>query len=334
METLGFLMAILIGFTLGFIGGGGSILTVPVLVYIFQIEPVLATAYSLFVVGISASVGALNYMKKGLMSYKTAIVFAVPSLLAVFLTRRFLLPTIPEQLFTVGELDITTDLLFILILIVVMLGVSLLSLNLTFRGNKKHLKAFLLVTPAAIMVFIVRQFIIPKIPDHLVVIGDFTLTKNIAIMVFFAVVMFFSSFSMIRGRKEPEEDFESKGLIHNYPIIILEGIGVGTITGLIGAGGGFLIIPALVLLAGLPMKTAIGTSLLIISVNSLLGFLGDIGNQDISWTFLLAFTGLSVIGIFAGTYTTKFVDGNRLKKGFGVFVLVMSIYILVSEIFI
>ena len=184
------------------------------------------------------------------------------------------------------------------------------------------------------MVFIVRQFIIPKIPDHLVVIGDFTLTKNIAIMVFFAVVMFFSSFSRIRGRKEPEEDVESRGLVHNYPIIILEGIGVGAITGLIGAGGGFLIIPALVLLAGLPMKTAIGTSLLIISVNSLLGFLGDIGNQDISWTFLLAFTGSSVIGIFAGTYATKFVDGNRLKKGFGVFVLVMSIYILVSEIFI
>jgi uncharacterized membrane protein YfcA len=334
METLGFVIAILIGFTLGFIGGGGSILTVPVLVYLFQIEPVLATAYSLFVVGISASVGALNYMKKGLLSYKTAIVFAVPSLLAVFLTRRFLLPTIPEQLFTVGELDITTDLLFILILIGVMLAVSFLSLNLTYRGTKKHLKAFLLVTPAAIMVFIVRQFIIPKIPDHLVVLGDFTLTKNIGIMMFFAVIMFFSSFSMIKDRKKSDQDKESKGLLHNYPVIILEGGLVGTITGLVGAGGGFLIIPALVLLAGLPMKTAIGTSLLIISVNSLLGFLGDIGNQEIAWTFLLAFTGLSVIGIFAGTYATKFIDGNKLKKGFGVFVLVMSIYILIHELFI
>jgi uncharacterized membrane protein YfcA len=334
METLGFLIAILIGFTLGFIGGGGSILTVPVLVYLFQIEPVLATAYSLFVVGLSASVGALNYMKKGLMSYKTAIVFAVPSLLAVFLTRRFLLPTIPEQLFTIGELDITTDLLFILILIGVMLAVSLLSLNMTFRGSKKHLKAFLLVTPAAIMVFIVRQFIIPKIPDHLIVLGDFTLTKNVGIMVFFAIIMFLSSFSMIKGRKEQTEDIEPKGLLHNYPVIVLEGGLVGTITGLIGAGGGFLIIPALVLLAGLPMKIAIGTSLLIISVNSLLGFLGDIGNQEIAWTFLLSFTGLSVIGIFAGTYTTKFIDGNKLKKGFGWFVLVMSIYILVNELFI
>ena len=334
METLGFVIAILIGFTLGFIGGGGSILTVPVLVYLFQIEPVLATAYSLFVVGISASVGALNYMKKGLLSYKTAIVFAVPSLLAVFLTRRFLLPTIPEQLFTVGELDITTDLLFILILIGVMLAVSFLSLNLTYRGSNKHVKAFLLVTPAAIMVFIVRQFIIPKIPDHLVVLGDFTLTKNIGIMLFFAVVMFFSSFSMIREGKKSYQVKESKGLLHNYPVIILEGGLVGTITGLVGAGGGFLIIPALVLLAGLPMKTAIGTSLLIISVNSLLGFLGDISNPEIAWTFLLAFTVLSVIGIFAGTYATKFVDGNKLKKGFGVFVLVMSIYILIHELFI
>jgi len=334
METLGFLAAIIIGFTLGLIGGGGSILTVPVLVYMFHIEPVLATAYSLFVVGISSSVGALNYMKKGLLNYKTAIVFAVPSFIAVFLTRRFLVPAIPDQLFTLGHLDITTDLLFILILIGVMLGVSLLSLNKTFRGSKRHIRAFLLVTPAAIMVFIVRQFIIPLIPENLIVLGDFTLTKNIGIMVFFALIMFLSSFSMIRGRKETEEETETKGLIYNYPVIVMEGAVVGTITGLVGAGGGFLIIPALVILVGLPMKMAVGTSLLIISVKSLLGFLGDIGNQEITWTFLLAFTGLAVIGIFAGTYTSKHVDGNKLKKGFGWFVLVMAIFILINELFI
>ncbi len=334
METVGFLAAIVIGFTLGLIGGGGSILTVPILVYLFQIEPVLATAYSLFVVGISASVGALNYMRKGLLNYTTAIVFAVPSFIAVFLTRKFLVPAIPDQLFTIGELDITTDLLFILILILVMLGVSLISLNKTFRGSKKHIKAFLLVTPAAIMVFIVRQFIIPKIPNQLVVIGDFTLTKNIGIMVFFAIVMFFSAFSMIKGSKSQESGHEPKGLISNYPVIVLEGGIVGTITGLVGAGGGFLIIPALVLLAGLPMKMAIGTSLLIISVKSLLGFLGDVGNQEIQWVFLLAFTGLSVIGIFAGTYTTKFIEGQNLKKGFGWFVLIMAIFILINELII
>jgi hypothetical protein len=334
METLGFLSAIIIGFTLGLIGGGGSILTVPVLVYMFQIEPVMATAYSLFVVGISSSVGALNYMKKGLMNYKTAIVFAVPSFIAVFLTRKFLVPAIPDQLFALGKLDITTDLLFILILIGVMLSVSLLSLNKTFRGSKAHVRAFLLVTPAAIMVFIVRQFIIPLIPENLIVLGDFTLTKSIGIMVFFALIMFFSAFSMIRGRKEAGEGTEPKGIIYNYPMIVIEGAIVGTITGLVGAGGGFLIIPALVLLAGLPMKMAIGTSLLIISVKSLLGFLGDIGNQEITWTFLLAFTGLAVIGIFAGTYTSKFIDGNKLKKGFGWFVLIMAIYIMINELFI
>jgi uncharacterized protein len=336
METIGFLTAIIIGFTLGLIGGGGSILTVPVLVYMFQIEPVIATAYSLFVVGISSSVGALNYMKKGLMNYKTAIIFAVPSFLAVFLTRKFLVPAIPEQLFTIGKLDITTDLLFILMLIIVMLGVSLLSLNKTFRSSKKHLKAFLLVTPAAIMVFVVRQFIFPMIPEDLVVLGDFTLTKNIGIMVFFAIIMFFSSFSMIRGQIKLAKGNEtgSEGLSFNYPIIVLEGLIVGSITGIVGAGGGFLIIPALVLLVGLPMKMAVGTSLLIISVKSLLGFLGDIGNQEIEWTFLIAFTGLAVLGIFGGTYTTKFIDGNKLKKGFGWFILVMAIYILVNELFI
>jgi hypothetical protein len=333
MDIAGYIAAIVVGFTLGLIGGGGSILTVPVLVYLIHIEPVLATAYSLFVVGISSSVGALNYMKKGLLNYKTAFIFAVPSFIAVFLTRKFLVPAIPEQLFSIGKLDITTDVLFIIILIVTMLGVSLFSLNITFRGSKKHLKAFLLVTPAAIMVFIVRQFIIPEIPDNLIIIGDFTLTKNVGIMLLFAMVMFLASFSMIKGRKNLDQLEESNDMKYNYPLIVGEGAIVGTVTGLVGAGGGFLIIPALVLLAGLPMKMAIGTSLLIISVKSLLGFLGDLGNQEIHWVFLLAFTGLSILGIFAGTYTSKFIDGTKLKKLFGWFVLLMAIYIIINELF-
>jgi uncharacterized membrane protein YfcA len=329
----GFIAAVVIGFTLGLIGGGGSILTVPVLVYLLHINPVLATAYSLFVVGVSSTVGAFNYMRKGLLNYKTAIIFAVPSFIAVFLTRKFLVPAIPDQLFSLGALDITTEVLFILILIVAMLMVSLMSLNKIFQGNKKHIKAFLLVTPAAIMVFLVRQFLIPIIPDNLIVIGDFTLSRGMGIMLFFALIMLFSGISMIRKEKTTSEEKEHKGIIYNYPMIVLEGAVIGSITGIVGAGGGFLIIPALVLLAGLPMKMAIGTSLLIIAVKSLAGFMGDLSNQSIDWVFLLSFTGFAIIGIFIGSYSSKFIDNQKLKKAFGWFVLIMSVYIILKELF-
>ena len=332
MLIAGFIAAIFIGFTLGLIGGGGSILTVPVLVYLVHIDPVLATGYSLFVVGISSSVGALNYMKKGLLSYKTAIVFAVPSFIAVFLTRKFLVPAIPNELFSIGALDITTEVVFILLLIIVMLAVSLLSLNRIFHGSKKHIKAFLLVTPAAIMVFIIRQFLIPRIPENLITIDNFTLTRDMGIMLFFALIMFLSAFSMIRNDKANYEKGEHKGIMYNYPMIVVEGTTIGTITGIVGAGGGFLIIPALVLLAGLPMKLAIGTSLLIIAVKSLVGFLGDVSNQAIDWVFLLSFTGMATIGIFIGTFSAKYFDNNRLKKAFGWFVLIMAVYIILKEL--
>lgn len=332
MLIAGYIAAVVIGFTLGLIGGGGSILTVPVLVYLLHINPVLATAYSLFVVGISSTVGAFNYMRKGLLNYKTAIIFAVPSFIAVFLTRRFLVPAIPDELFSIGKLDITTELLFIVVLIVAMLMVALVSLNRIYQGDKKHVKAFLLVTPAAIMVFLVRQFLIPRIPDNLIVIGDFHLSKDMGIMLFFALIMLLSGFSMIRKEKIKEDTKEDKGLSFNYPLIVVEGAVIGTITGIVGAGGGFLIIPALVLLAGLPMKMAIGTSLLIIAVKSLAGFLGDLSNQSIDWIFLLSFTGLAIIGIFIGTYVSKFIDSQKLKKAFGWFVLIMSIYIILKEL--
>ena len=333
MLIAGYIAAVVIGFTLGLIGGGGSILTVPVLVYLLHINPVLATAYSLFVVGVSSTVGAFNYMKKGLLNYKTAIIFAVPSFIAVFLTRKFLVPAIPEQLFSIGQLDITTEVLFILILILAMIFVSLLSLNKIFQGNKKHIKTFLLVTPAAIMVFLVRQFLIPRIPDNLIVIGDFTLSRGTGIMLFFALIMLLAGLSMIRKKKSSEDDKEPTGIIYNYPMIVVEGATIGTITGIVGAGGGFLIIPALVLLARLPMKMAIGTSLLIIAVKSLAGFLGDLSNQSIDWVFLLSFTGLAIIGIFIGTYSSRFIDNQKLKKGFGWFVLIMSVYIILKELF-
>ncbi len=260
-EILGFAFAIIIGISLGLIGGGGSILTLPVLVYLLGISPVLSTAYSLFVVGSTSLVGSFTYMKKNLVSYKTAIIFAIPSFIAVFLTRKFLMPAIP---------------------------------------------------------------------DVLLEVGSFELTKDIAIMLFFGIVMLMASYSMISDKKP--ENTESETLKYNIPVIALEGAVVGTLTGIVGAGGGFLIIPALVLLVRLPMKMAVGTSLLIIAAKSLFGFLGDLGNQVIDWQFLLIFTAMSIIGIFIGSFLTKFIPSDKLKKSFGWFVLLMAIYIIAKEL--
>mgnify|MGYP004447081785 FL=1 len=261
VEILGYIGALIIGLVLGLIGGGGSILTVPILVYALSLNPVIGTAYSLFVVGATSLVGAVKNMMKGMVDLKTAIIFAIPAFIAVYLTRAFLIPAIPEELFQVG---------------------------------------------------------------------NFMVTKNLAIMLFFAIIMLLASISMIRNkRNETDEVIE---ITYNYPLIIIEGLVVGTITGIVGAGGGFLIIPALVLLAKLPMKKAVATSLLIIAIKSLIGFLGDVQNLDIDWSFLLIFTGISVVGIFIGIWLNKFIDGKKLKKAFGWFVLLMGIYIIYKEL--
>lgn len=265
MTLAGYVAAITIGISLGLIGGGGSILTVPTLVYLMSINPVLATSYSLFVVGTTALAGSFAYMKKGLVSYRTVLIFGTPSVVSVFMTRHYLVPTIPEVLFTIDE---------------------------------------------------------------------FTLTKEIFIMALFAVLMVFASFSMIRKRANGKETVElpAHEQHFNYPLIFLEGLVVGAVTGLVGAGGGFLIIPALVLLAELPIKMAVGTSLLIIATNSLIGFTGNIGHQPIDWMFILGFTSLAVAGIFIGSYLSHFVSSAKLKPAFGWFVLTMGLYILVREL--
>ena len=149
-------------------------------------------------------------------------------------------------------------------------------------------------------------------------------------MIFFAILMLLASFSMIRGRREDTSD--NQKIEYNYPMIILEGLFVGFITGIVGAGGGFLIIPALVLFAKLPMKKAVATSLLIIAVKSLIGFIGDMQNLEVDWIFLSVFTTLSIAGIFIGIYLNKFINGNKLKKGFGYFVLLMGVYIIIKEL--
>lgn len=250
------------GTSLGLIGGGGSILTVPILVYLFGIPAELSTAYSLFIVGLTSLFGSFTHMKMGNIHWKTALVFGIPSIVSVYLTRHFVVPAIPD---------------------------------------------ILLTTP-------------------------FPLNKDMGILILFAVIMVLASYSMIKKGK-PQTQSEGETVSYNYPLILVEGAIVGFVTGLVGAGGGFLIIPALVLLAKLPMKQAVGTSLVIIASKSLLGFLGDLGRgQVIDWTFLMGFSAIAVVGIFLGAFLSKKISGDKLKPAFGWFVLVMGIYIIVKTL--
>ncbi len=262
MEILGYILAIVVGITLGLTGGGGSILTVPVLVYLVGTSPVLATAYSLFIVGTSALVGAFSFMKQNLVHYKSALIFGAPALIAVYAT---------------------------------------------------------------------RKFIMPMVPNTIIETSSFVLSKDVFIMIFFSAIMIVAAISMIKKKKNVDNKEETE-MKYNYPMILLEGLVVGVVTGFIGAGGGFLIIPALVVFAKMPMKLAIGTSLLIIAIKSLIGFLGDITEQNIEWGFLLIFTALTVVGIFLGIALNKKISSQNLKKGFGWFVLVMGALIITKEV--
>ncbi len=230
----------------------------------FAIEPVVATSYSLFIVGLTSGVGSVSYFKKGLVNIKTAIVFGIPSIIAVFTTRALIVPAIPKEVFT---------------------------------------------------------------------IGDFVVTKSILMMLLFAVLMIAASYSMIKKDKKTngaENDVEQK---FNYPLIVIEGLVVGILTGLVGAGGGFLIIPALVILSKLPMKEAVGTSLVIITAKSLIGFFGEGEATIINWQFLFTISAFVIIGIAIGTALSKKIDSEKLKPAFGWFVLVMGVYIIIKEIF-
>ncbi len=197
------------------------------------------------------------------------------------------------------------------------------------KGLVDFKTAIVFSIPAFIAVYITRKFIVPAIPETLFSIGDFTVTRNLGIMVFFALIMLIAAISMIGSSKKTDAPSNGKKL--NYPLIFIEGFVVGILTGIVGAGGGFLIIPALVLLAKLPMKQAVATSLLIIAIKSLIGFIGDVETMKIDWSFLLTFTGISVAGIFIGVWLNNFIDGKKLKKGFGWFVLLMAIYIIYKE---
>jgi uncharacterized membrane protein YfcA len=261
---LSYFLALLVGVMLGAVGSGGSILTVPILVYLVGLDPKIATGYSLFIVGVTASIGAMRNLYLGRINYFAAFVFGIPSVAAVFFARTYVVPRIPDVMFSFGTLVVT---------------------------------------------------------------------RSLFLMLLFAVFMIIASISMIRSDRKINDDTEGP-LKFNYPLIMILGLVVGLLIGMVGAGGGFLFVPALVLLSKMNIKMAIGTSLFIIALNSLFGFLGEwkIG-LSIDWPFLLIFTGLSSIGIFIGMTFADKINPTKLKKVFGWFILVMGIYIVITELF-
>jgi uncharacterized membrane protein YfcA len=263
MEIIGYVASIFMGLSLGLIGGGGSILTVPILVYLFGTNPITATAYSLFIVGSTALVGGIFYLKKGEVDLKTGFIFAVPSFIGVYLTRAYLVPALPDPVFNAGS---------------------------------------------------------------------FVFSKPLLIMLVFAVLMLAASVSMIKTKKSQAKKSELSPLAKIF-LIGLEGFVVGGVTGFVGAGGGFLIIPALVILVGMPMKLAVGTSLFIIAAKSLIGFTGDLQQHaQIDWPLITTITGIAILGLFLGMSLSKKVSEKSLKKGFGYFVLLMGTFILIDQL--
>ncbi len=265
-EILGYMAAFFMGITLGVIGGGGSILTVPILVYLMGIDPTTSTGYSLLLVGATAAFGAYRYYKTGGLNIKQALTFAIPSVISVYVTRAFIMPAIPDILWE---------------------------------------------TP-------------------------YLITRDKGILILFAALMIVSAVMMLRKRAVPPRPSTEENTHHNHPalLIILEGSLVGLATGLLGAGGGFLIIPALVLLMGMPMKEAVGTSLFIISLKSLIGFMGDIQTGvTLQFPMLFFFFIATVSGMFSATYIAAKIDGKKLQKLFAYFTLIIAVGIFVKELF-
>lgn len=262
MEIAAYIALIFMGIMLGLLGGGGSILTVPILVYLFGKSPSEAIVYSLFIVGLTSLGGSVSYFRKGQVRLKTALIFGIPSVAAVFLVRWLVMPLIPEVLFQIGTVEVM---------------------------------------------------------------------RELALMILFAALMLFTSYNML-VKKEKAANNKQSGQIKYLPMLF-QGILVGTLTGLIGAGGGFLIIPVLTGWLKLPMKTAVGTSLVIVSINSLTGFLFSTGTFQVDWPFLLISSSIGLAGVVIGTSLAARINSGSLRKLFGGMVLLTGTYILLKEIF-
>jgi hypothetical protein len=256
---IGYILAGCIGLSLGLIGGGGSILAVPILIYVMGVAPKAAIAMSLMIVGIVSLIGAIPHWLQGNVNFKTAAIFAPAAMIGAYLGARLAaFPFITEtfQLICFG---------------LVMVIASVLMIR---KGGKS--------------------------------------SKNQ---------------ETVSAKKS---DLSSHHQSH-WLAIPLEGLGVGILTGFVGVGGGFAIIPALVLLGGIPMKEAIGTSLLIIAFKSATGFLGYLSQVELDWNLVISFTIAASLGTLTGAYLTRFIDAKNLQKGFGYFVLAVAIFVLIRR---
>lgn len=259
IEAFGYLASFCIGLILGLIGSGGSILSIPILIYLFSLEIVEATAYSLFIVGVTSLTGTIHRYSRSVVNFRIGLVFGIPSIAAIFCTRKWIVPAIPDILLRTESIVITKRLLILGILAILMI--------------------------AAALVMIIRK----------------------------------------------ADDLSAKSSKPQLKWLALQGILIGFLTGLVGVGGGFLVIPCLVFLAKIPFKSAVGTALFIIAINSLLGFAGDMTNYSINWSFLLVMASIAIGGIFVGNMFAQQLASHRLKRVYGLFILVMGVFILVKE---
>jgi uncharacterized membrane protein YfcA len=260
-HILGYAGAVLTGFILGLLGGGGALLAIPVLVYLFKIEPSVATGYSLFLIAITASSGAVQNIRKKLIDYNAALYYGVPSVITVFIVRSFIMPAIPKIIFQSGS---------------------------------------------------------------------FTLSKNHFILILLSIVMFAASYRMITAKKNAGGEVKQREVHHL--LLAFYAVLIGLFMGIVGTGGGFLMVPALIYFANVPPKKAVGTSLLLVSVNSFVGFAGDLRSHNaFDWQFLITFSAFSVAGVFLGHYVTEKIHNDKLQKYFGFFILVMALFIIIKE---
>lgn len=260
MEVIGIIGILIMGIVIGLMGSGGSIITLPLLVYALGMPPLLATTYSLIIVGITSSFGAISYIVKKEYDLKIALLFAIPSLVLVFLTRSYLIPIIPDTINWGTHIDIS---------------------------------------------------------------------KNNLIMLLFGIFMVAAFYSMISSKLQTSKQVDSNKHLGFIP---MEGGLVGFVTGITGAGGGFLIIPSLVVVNKTPMKTAVGTSLIIISINSIFGFISDINSLYIDWLQIIGYSAFSIIGVVIGSRFNHLIAPQKLKTLFSWFILFMGIAIIYKEV--